>query len=74
MIKNPNEPYIGPKGLTKREYIVIEMSKVLIPQHGLRAGLWHAKQYTERLINFDNELKKEEEKKLPQEDEEFEDE
>ena len=63
MIKNPNEPYIGTKGLTKREYIAIEMAKVLIPQHGLRAGLWHAKQYTERLINFDDELKKEEEKK-----------
>lgn len=62
MIKNPDDAYVGPKGMTKREFIMLEFCKMYIQQHGLNAGLKHAKEATERLINYADELKKEKEK------------
>lgn len=63
MIKNPDEPYVGPRGMTKREFITLEFVKLYVREHGLRAALWHAKQSANRMIGFDDELKMEEEKR-----------
>lgn len=55
MIKNPSDVYIGPKGLTKREFIIIEFAKVLIVKHGVQSGIKTAVMAADTLINFENE-------------------
>lgn len=70
LIPNPDDVYIGPRGLTKREFIILEFAKIYMQECGLEAGLKRAIKCADSLIyHVEDDIEDEEQE--DDEDEEY---